>query len=178
MILLHEMEAYMENNIDDAIAEFSEKINSNPKDANAYLERGKVYSQKGDYDKSIADCSVAIQINSNNDGAYVLRGVMYKKKGDFNKAIADISQAIKINPNNLFNYTLRGAINMLNNDYDEAIADFSRAIQLEPKYGDAYGNRSIAYKKKGFYLKALVDSFKKSKYYMNAGYPKLGDVDW
>ena len=48
---------------DKAIADFTEAIRLNPKDAEAYYSRGGAYGEKGDYDKAIADFTEAIRLN-------------------------------------------------------------------------------------------------------------------
>jgi tetratricopeptide (TPR) repeat protein len=42
-------------------------------------------------------------------------------------------------------------------DYDLAIADYTRALEIAPKYSNAYGNRIMAYTKKGEFDKAWED---------------------
>lgn len=54
-------------------------------------------------------------------------------------------------------YLNRGRAYSENGLYDLAIKDCTDAIKLDPKYGDAYYNRSLAYKKKGNIIKALLD---------------------
>ena len=48
---------------DKAIADFTEAIRLDPKDADAYCNRARAYYSKGEYDKAIADYSEAIRLN-------------------------------------------------------------------------------------------------------------------
>lgn len=43
------------------------------------------------------------------------------------------------------------------NDYDKAIADFSALIRLDPKNAAVYGDRGLAYRKKGDLDRAIAD---------------------
>ena len=47
---------------DEAIADYSESSRLNPKDADAYNNRGNAWSNKGDYDKAITDYNEAIRL--------------------------------------------------------------------------------------------------------------------
>ena len=48
---------------DKAIADYTEAIRLNPKDAEERCNRGSVRYAKGEYDKAIADCTEAIRLD-------------------------------------------------------------------------------------------------------------------
>ena len=64
---------------DKAIADFTEAIQLDPKNAKAYIDRGSAYINKGDNDKAIADCNEAIRLDPKNADAYISRGVAYSE---------------------------------------------------------------------------------------------------
>ena len=89
-----------------AIAAYTEKIESNPCDANAYFYRGKVYAPKSESDKAspsyqkaldnaIADYRKAIELNPDNAEAYYELGSVYAFKGDLAEAIQNSAKAIE-----------------------------------------------------------------------------------
>jgi tetratricopeptide (TPR) repeat protein len=123
---------YREKKYDEAIAEYDEAIRLDPKNAEAYLQRGIAYSGKGDEDRAFAEYNLAIQINPNYAEAFHYRGIIYQGKGDNALAIADYTQAIRINPNLLYAYFLRGMIREGNKDFDLAIADYTHCIRIDP----------------------------------------------
>ena len=45
-------------------------------------------------------------------------------------------------------------------ELERAVADYTRAIDINPKYADAYHNRGIAYRAKGFAENADADTKK------------------
>ena len=143
--------------LDKAIADYTEAIRLNPKDADAYGNRGYAYAAKGDLDKAIADCTEAIRLNPKDADAYVNRGWAYGEKGDFGKAIADYSEAIRLNPKDADAHRGRGYDYDMKGDRDKAIADYTEAIRLNPKYADAYSNRGYSYLMKGDFDKAIAD---------------------
>ena len=61
---------------------FSDAIELNPNDAEAYNNRGVAYSNKGDYDRAIADYTKAIELNPDYVEAYSNRGGAYVKKDE------------------------------------------------------------------------------------------------
>jgi tetratricopeptide (TPR) repeat protein len=126
------------HNYDGAIADYTEAIRLNPKDAEVYERRGAAKYDRGDYDGAIADESVAIRLDPKDASAYVKRGQAYRDKGDYAKAIADYNEAIRLHPKNASVYLWRAGAFGLKGDYDKAIADYNEAIRLDPTFDSAY----------------------------------------
>ena len=82
-----------------AIASFTEAIQLNSKDADAYNNRGGVYVYKREYDKAISDFTEAIRLNPKYAEAYVNRGIAYRNKGEQAKAEADFAKAKELGYN-------------------------------------------------------------------------------
>lgn len=83
----------------DSIATITRVIEIDPKNAEAYYNRGNVWYEKGNYNKAIADYTKAIEIDPQYAKAYNKRGLAWQDKGDYDRAIADYTKAIEINPN-------------------------------------------------------------------------------
>jgi tetratricopeptide (TPR) repeat protein len=81
---------------------------SNPKLAEAYLNRGVAKSTKGDQDGAIDDESKAIELNPKLAEAYLNRGAAKQTKGDLEGAIADFNQALELDPTLAEAYLNRG----------------------------------------------------------------------
>ena len=60
------LDAYDRGDYDQAIADYSQAIQLNPKDSLAYSARGRAYEAKCDNDMAIADEDQAIQLDPNN----------------------------------------------------------------------------------------------------------------
>ena len=75
---------------DKAIADYTEAIKLDPKDAMAcfvaYYNRGVAYGKKGDSEKAVADYTEAIRLDPYLVYAYVNRGLLYVQKGELDKA--------------------------------------------------------------------------------------------
>jgi len=92
---------YPAQDVDKAIADFTQAIRIDPKYLQAYTERGRAYMKKGDYDKAIADFTEQIRLETQpklNAYAYNDRAEAYIKKGDFRQARADIDKALQLDP--------------------------------------------------------------------------------
>ena len=122
-------------NFDKVIANFTENIRLDPKDAEAYLNRGVAYLDKGEDDKAIADFTEAIRLNPKDDEAYANRGVAYLGKHEHDKAITDFTEAIRLNPKDAEAYTNRSVAYLRKGETGNSDRDFarSRAIRDNPK---------------------------------------------
>ena len=105
-------------------------IEINPRDADAYLNRGFAYGNKGLYDKAISDFSKATEINPRYAEAYNNRGFTYYKKGQHDKAISDYSKALEINPRHGRAYGNRIVVYIEKKEYEKAWDDVNKAQDL------------------------------------------------
>ena len=143
--------------IDGAIEAYSLAVELNPRDTDAYNNRGVAYNSKGEYGFAIKDFNQAIQLNPGDAAAYNNRGTVYVDKDEVELAIKDFNHAIQLNPNEDKTYNNRGIAYHKQGDYNLAIEDFNHAIQLRPDDANAYYNRGNAYCDKGEYDRAIKD---------------------
>ncbi|WP_339036123.1 tetratricopeptide repeat protein [Bradyrhizobium symbiodeficiens] len=167
-----------------AIATASEAIRRDPKDANAYYNRGNAYAASGDTDRAIADYTATIRLDPAHANAYYNRGNGYGSKGDPERAIADYSATIRLDPAYANAYYNRGNAYSNKGSTDRAIADYTEAIRLQPTNANAYFNRGNAYGNKGETDRAIADyteALRADPTYANAyvnrglAYEKRGD---
>ena len=142
---------------EQALADYNQAIQLNPKYAEAYNNRGGVYHEQGKYDLALADYNQAIQLNPKYAEAYNNRGGVYHEQGKYDLALADYNQAIQLNPKYAEAYNNRGLVYNDQRKYDLALADYSQAIQLNPKDAYAYYNRGNVYDDQGKYDLAIAD---------------------
>ena len=76
--------------------DYTTALEINPKDVDAYIERGKAYGIKGDYKHVILDYTKAIEFRPEGADLYIERGYAYTQKGDYNRTISDYDKAMGI----------------------------------------------------------------------------------
>jgi tetratricopeptide (TPR) repeat protein len=142
---------------DQAIADYTATLQSNPNNTAALSSRGNAYIWKGDYDRAITDLSTALRLNPNNAIALNSRGWLYNHRGNYDQAIADFNAALRINQNYADALKNRGNAYIWKGDYDRAITDCDTALRIDPNNASALNNRGNAYLSKREYDRAIVD---------------------
>jgi tetratricopeptide (TPR) repeat protein len=115
---------------DTIIAHFTEAIRLDPKGADNYFWRGKVYSARHEHDKAIADYTEAIRLDPTEAENYRARGSCFDETSGFGKAIADYTQAIRLDSKDEIAYFNRGVLYSQMEESDKAIADYTEVIRL------------------------------------------------
>src|SRR5208283_97365 len=93
------------------INDYNKAIELNPKDADAYYNRGNAYKVLRNFKQAISDYNKAIELDPKDADAYRNRGIAYKVLGNFEQAINDYSKAIELDPKDADAYYNRGVVN-------------------------------------------------------------------
>jgi lipoprotein NlpI len=101
--------------------------------ARAYFNRGRAYSDRGDYDRAIADFNDALRIEPNYPDAFNGRGIAYVGKADYPRAVGDFDRAIGLDPNYAIAIYNRGLALRNLGRLAEADQEFARAKQAGPR---------------------------------------------
>jgi Tfp pilus assembly protein PilF len=128
-----------------------------PKDANGYLERGRLWYQKAEWDKAINDFTEVIRLDPKSSAAVERRATARLQLGEWDKAINDFDEAIRLNPRLASAFSNRGVAWQWKGDLGKAMADYTEAIRLNPKYAPAFRNRGMIWKARGELDKAVTD---------------------
>lgn len=173
-------------NYEEAIHCYTETIQLELNNAEAYNNRGAARRGIGDFDGAIIDCSEAIRLKPDCTDAYVNRGNARQDKNDLEGAIDDYNEAINIKPNNANAYFNRGFARGKKGDKDGELEDYNESIVFKPNFADSYSHRSAVYHERGDLDKAIEDANKAillkpdlSEAYNNRGiaYQDRGDED-
>jgi tetratricopeptide (TPR) repeat protein len=140
-----------------AIANYNQAIELDPKAVVAHNNRAIVYHQQGDYQQALADYGQAIELDPKYAPAYTNRGIAYSDQHDYQRAIADYDKAIELDPQLAPIYNNRGNAYKNLGDYQRAIADYDQAIKLDSNYVQAYNNRANTYSAQEDYQRAIAD---------------------
>ncbi len=178
---------------------YSKAIEANPHFLDAYINRGLVNNELGEYSASVDDYDKAITLDNKCALAYNNRGYTKFKQGDLEGALADYNKAILLNPKlqmaldnkaRLFAsacmeddkdfsekfYLSLGIHEVNSGSFAEAIKNFDEALKFNPELAIAYFYKGIAYhslcnNEKAFenYSKAIEIDRKMIDAYFNRG---------
>src|SRR4030042_4445107 len=94
----------------------------------AYIGRGRVYLERGNYNQAITEYTKIIELDSKNKLAYAQRANANYGIGDFEKVITDCDKALSIDPDIVLALLLRGNAYTCIGKYEEALNDINHAI--------------------------------------------------
>ena len=130
--------------IDRAIKAYSRALELNPRDAEAYNNRGIAYHRKREVDQAIKDYSKVMELNPGLAIAYNNRGVAHNSKGKVDGAIEDYNIAIGLNPDFVDAYYNRGEVWLRRREWEKAKADLitakSRGVDIVAAFRNDYKN--------------------------------------
>ena len=129
----------------------------NPRSDKAYINRGIVWFNQGEFDKAIADYDLALLLNPKAAIAFNNRGNAWRNKNELDNALADYSRAITIDPASIYFYVNRGLVWFKKGELDRAIEDYTTAIGVDPSFTLAYKNRGIIWSLNGSFREAISD---------------------
>ena len=128
------IEADQNDNIDDAIAYYTEVIRLDPPDPSiasvAHYNRGVAYSGKDEIEHAIEDYDQTIRLNPESAAAYNNRGHCYRQKGEFERAIEDYDRAIQIKSDNVLFYNNRAIALLHLQEWERAKSDLTIARNM------------------------------------------------
>ena len=84
--------------LDGAVADLTQAIGLDPKNADVYRYRALLRIAKSDLPAAIADLTQSIALNGRNADTYLYRGLAKNQLGDGAGAIADIEKAVSVDP--------------------------------------------------------------------------------
>jgi tetratricopeptide (TPR) repeat protein len=131
---------------DQAIAAYSEAIQENPGDQQAYYGRAEAYRYLRDYDRMLADYSQVVALYPTDAEAYRMRAYGYQHFAITDeRALADYTRSIELKPDDPKGYQKRVEIYEHNGDDTNLIADYTRLIELQPEQSQSYCKRGLIY---------------------------------
>jgi tetratricopeptide (TPR) repeat protein len=139
----------------EAAQVFETLVRQHPKDARAYMGRGRARWRLNEIDGCIADFTKVIELAPKDSSAYNNRGLAYDLQGKKDLALADYAKAIEINPKSATERYNRGLTWSSMREYEKALVEFTAAAELDRKLSDAHGFRAAMLNSLGEYEKAV-----------------------
>jgi len=172
--------------IDNAIAEFSQAIKIDPNYALGYAGLGRTYlagfkqfAKENDWiDKASRNCETALSLNPNLVEGYVCLGGVYNVTGQYDKAVQEFQRSMKLEPGS--EDALRGLADAYTNlgKFADAEAAYKQAVALRPNYWLAYNWLGQFYYSQNRYADAAQAFLKSTELAPNNyfGYFNLGAI--
>jgi uncharacterized caspase-like protein/Tfp pilus assembly protein PilF len=141
----------------ESLDAFTREIRQNPRESQAFFERGKLYASLEQYDSAIVDFTDTLRLEPDNGVAYHARGVAYLSKGEYLRALPDFDQATERLPRDATVFFNRGIAYAHIDRQQQAIESYNQALAIRPDYADALANRAFSYASSGKLRQALED---------------------
>ncbi len=160
--------AFAETDPQKKIQLYSEFLEFQPNNGDAYYNRGLARAGQSDYQGAIEDYTQATRLNTSDPDPWHSRGNARYERGDLTGAIDDYNRAIRMKPGAAILYVSRGIARYDNGDTKGAMDDYARAIEIDPAYADTYNARGYALYSEGNNEAAIADYTKAIE--LNPGY--------
>ena len=123
------------NQLKDAINDYSYAINLDPQNGHAYWNRGGTYNKHGDYELVTSDYTKAMEFFAGNNiylsKLYEDRSRNESGQSLLSLAIKDDSTAIALDPKNYLAYFSLAAVYTQNGDYQQGIDIYKKTLKIE-----------------------------------------------
>ena len=143
--------------LDMAIEAYSNAIDLNPHNANAYNNRGIAYAEKGKLDNAIEDYNITIQLRPDEANINYNKRIVYTNKDDYGLAIQEVIKMMELDLEFSQTYHNRAIAYSKKGEVELAIKDYTKAIELYPDAPNTYYDRGNTYYEKGDYDRAIED---------------------
>jgi tetratricopeptide (TPR) repeat protein len=185
----------------EKIQESNLRLQANPQDTEAYLERGRSYIFLKNFPQALADANQAIKLDPQSVNGYSLRGQVRRLQNDIGgseadykivktlsnqKLISEATSRLKTNPKDVKLYLMRAiAYGQLGNS-TKALADFDVALKLEPQNSQIFVARGQFHLAVKNYAQVIADvnqslrfdSKSSQAYFLRSqAYRQLGDIN-
>ena len=130
------------------IAAYTNRITSNPNDADAYWNRGKLEMLQKSLTASLGDLQHAVKIDSSKNAYYNSLGDIYFILGHTREAKNSFEKAVSLNPVDTEAILKLGEIYMDVQKYDAAIGFADKALILDKHNANAYFLKGLCFLQK------------------------------
>jgi len=131
-LLSQAQSAFSRGEQEKALAFAQKAVEADPKNAKAYLFRGRLHDALKQYEKAVADYSQVLQSDRNAKEIYQLRGVAQFKLGRAQESIADFDRYIQLNPSQAAHHWQRGISYYYAGRYEEGRQQFELHQTVNP----------------------------------------------
>jgi tetratricopeptide (TPR) repeat protein len=136
---------YADGKIKEAIDQYQQALNLNPKDEDIYVNLGAAYLLDGRIKEAFMQFQAVLRINPTIPEAHINLANIYINDGLIDEAIVHYQIALKLNPSLAPAYNGLGIAYIKKRMIVEAIENFSSAVRSDSNNSDYYDNLMKAY---------------------------------
>jgi WD40 repeat protein/Flp pilus assembly protein TadD len=142
------------------VARYTEAIDADPNDTEAYHQRGHAYDQLGEHAKAVEDFTQALRGKPDDPHFLAVRGQNHLRLKHPEQAMADFKKSLSLKPDqaalcNLLAWLLATGPEQLR-DPREAVAVAQRAVKLDPGNSFYQNTLGVAHYRNGQYQEAVA----------------------
>ena len=123
--------ALKEGVLEEAVRFYSDVIDRDGQHYNAYLERGRVHLDLGDYGRAMSDFTVANDIHPNNPNTGVALADLFFARKEYSRAVEFYTDALRELPEHAMAICRRGICYYYKRNFVEALTDLENAYRLD-----------------------------------------------
>ncbi len=159
--------------ISESIEKFDKSILINPKNSDAFYNRGNVFSKIQDFEKAISNFDNSISLKENNPEAYNNKGSALLELYKFDEALKNFNKALELNINHYSARKNKAYLFEKKGDYNKSINELNELLKLDKKNFEIILRLANNY----FFLGKYDEALKKYKlaYEINSQYPGVLD---
>jgi tetratricopeptide (TPR) repeat protein len=134
----------MEGKTQDAIRQYEQALELNPKDPNVPINLATALLHAGRFKEAIGHFEQALRIDPEDALAHYNLGVALVKLGQPKQAIGHFEQALRIKPDYAEAHVILGSVLFDQGKVPEAIGHWEQALRIKPDYAEAHYNLANA----------------------------------
>jgi len=147
----------LKGDTEGALTHLTKAIESNSKNATAYVNRADILYDSLKLDKAYEDYIIAYQLDPKETRALYRLAEIHQDKSENDAAIKKYTEYLTVVPNDSGALSNRGLVFYQLDKLDAAITDFNTILRTQPTYWPALLNRSLVHEQRKQYPKALED---------------------
>jgi tetratricopeptide (TPR) repeat protein len=136
------------NKTQDSVKYLDKAISSNPRYAEAYINRGLIFITKDKRIEALSDLEIAFDLKPHIKQIWPILISLKTEFEDFNGAIKLLETVLKFDPNNEKNHLTIGFLYQRMGHLQSAIESYRRALKINPHNAEVYNNMGLAFRDK------------------------------
>jgi len=133
------------NELDKAIEDCTEALQSDPKNLEYLTTRAELYGEMRNHEKALEDAAKILEADPKNLRARLVRAKMFEFSGNLDKALTELNTAVEQNPTSWQALFQRQGHFERRGEHEKALADGDRMIQLDPGIAAGYLSRGLSH---------------------------------